>query len=73
MLDTAREAMFLVQDRSHEDLNHDRQLVLALIKDIEIVGVAVTQVAKQLVRIFQRYRGSKLLECATAWFMRSSP
>ena len=46
MLDACREAESFAQNRFREDLNCDRQLVLALIKDIEIVGEAATQVSE---------------------------
>ncbi len=44
MLDAACEALSFVQGRTRGDLDTDRQLVLALIKDIEIVGEAAAQV-----------------------------
>ncbi|MCY4496704.1 MAG: hypothetical protein OXC14_05400 [Rhodospirillaceae bacterium] len=40
MLDAAREAVSFTQGRTRGDLDNDRQLVLALIKEIEIVGEA---------------------------------
>ena len=46
MLDAAREAVSFVQGQSRSDLDIDRQLVLALIKDIEIVGEAATQITE---------------------------
>ena len=44
MLDAAREAVAFVRGRTRLDLNSDRQLVLALVKDIEIIGEAAYQV-----------------------------
>ena len=44
MLDAAREAVEFVRGRTRADLNGDRQLVLALVKDIEILGEAAYQV-----------------------------
>ena len=44
MLDAAREAVEFVRGRARVDLNGDRQLVLALVKDIEILGEAAYQV-----------------------------
>ena len=44
MLDAAREAVEFVRGRTRFALNSDRQLVLALIKDIEIIGEAAYQV-----------------------------
>jgi len=44
MLDAAREAVEFVRSRTRSDLNGDRQLVLALVKCIEIIGEAAYQV-----------------------------
>ena len=44
MLDAAREAVSFTRDRARGDLETDRQLVLSLIKDIEIVGEAAAQI-----------------------------
>ena len=46
MLDAAREAVSFVQDRTRGDMDIDRQLVLALVKDIEIVGEAATRITE---------------------------
>ena len=46
MLDAAREAVSFAESRTRGDLDRDRQLVLALVKDIEIVGEAATGVAE---------------------------
>jgi len=46
MLDAAREALGFVQGRHRADLNSDRQLVLALVKDIEIIGEAAFQTSE---------------------------
>ena len=40
MLDAAQEAVAFAQGRVRADLRIDRQLALALVKDIEIVGEA---------------------------------
>ncbi len=47
MLDAAEEAMAFAERRTRADLNTDRQLVLALVKDIEIVGEAAYQLSEQ--------------------------
>lgn len=44
MLEAAREAMSFARGRVRADLETDRQLVLSLVKDIEIVGEAAAQV-----------------------------
>jgi uncharacterized protein with HEPN domain len=45
MLDAANEIMSFARGRTRADLNIDRQLVLALVKDIEIIGEAAYQVS----------------------------
>ena len=40
MLEAAREAISFASGRTREDLDSDRQLVLSLVKDIEILGEA---------------------------------
>jgi len=40
MLDAAREALSFTRGRSRVDLDADRQLVLALVKEVEIIGEA---------------------------------
>ncbi len=47
MLDAAKEAMSFAQGRSRDELDHDRSLTLSLLKLIEIVGEAATQVSKE--------------------------
>ena len=44
MLEAAREAVSFARGRVRADLETDRQLVLSLVKDIEIVGEAAAQV-----------------------------
>jgi len=46
MLDAAHEAIEFVQGRTRVDLNGDRKLVLALVKDVEIIGEAAYQVSQ---------------------------
>jgi len=46
MLDAAREAVAFTQGRTRGDLDNDRQRVLALIKDITMIGEAARQVTK---------------------------
>jgi uncharacterized protein with HEPN domain len=47
MLDAAREALGFVRDRSRNDLDHDLQLVWALVKAIEIIGEATYQLSPE--------------------------
>ncbi len=46
MLDAAREAVSFAHGRVREDLETDRQLVLSLVKDIEIVGEAAAGITE---------------------------
>jgi len=45
MLDAIEEALSFVRDKDRKHLNQDRMLVLALIKDIEIVGEAASRIS----------------------------
>lgn len=45
MLDAAREAIAFTQDRARDDLRGDRMLLLAVIKDIEIIGEAASRIS----------------------------
>ena len=48
MLDAAAEAAAFITDRVVEDLSRVRLLLLALVKEIEIVGKAATQISAEL-------------------------
>ncbi|MFQ5974756.1 MAG: DUF86 domain-containing protein [Candidatus Hydrothermarchaeales archaeon] len=45
MLDSAREALLFVQNKSRSSLDSDRKLTLALVKSIEIIGEAASNVS----------------------------
>ena len=45
MLDAARDALSFIQGRTRADLDADRQLTLALVKAVEIIGEAAINVA----------------------------
>ena len=45
MLDAAREAASFAYGRVRSDLETDRQLILALVKDVKILGEAAAQIA----------------------------
>ena len=47
MLDAAREALSFVKGRGRLDLDANRQLTLAIIKDIEIIGEAASRVSAE--------------------------
>ncbi len=46
MLDAANEAMAFAGDASRQDLDVDRKLTLALVKEIEIIGEAAYQISE---------------------------
>ena len=48
MLDAALEVQQYVQSSKREDLNCDRKLVHSLVRLLEIIGEAATQVSKEL-------------------------
>lgn len=48
MLDAAREAMSFAAGRSRADLGRDRMLVLAIVKDVEIIGEAAARTTPAL-------------------------
>jgi uncharacterized protein with HEPN domain len=45
MQDAAIEAMSFIENRTRKDLDRDRMLALALVKDIEIIGEAAGRVS----------------------------
>ena len=47
MLDHAREAVAILEGRSREDLDRDRQLNLALVRLLEIVGEAANRMPSE--------------------------
>jgi uncharacterized protein with HEPN domain len=48
MLEAATEATAFIKGRALRDLNTDRMLLLALVKEIEIIGEAATQLSEEL-------------------------
>ena len=48
MLDAAREALSFLEERTLDDLQHDRMLALALVKELEIIGEAAGNVSKEV-------------------------
>lgn len=47
MLDAAREAILFARGRTLEDLRQDRMLLLSLVKEIEIIGEAASQISPE--------------------------
>ena len=59
MLEHAQEALAMLGDRSEADLAEDRVLELALVRLVEIVGEAASQVPRSFVKHIRRFRGEK--------------
>jgi uncharacterized protein with HEPN domain len=51
MLEAAQEAVSFAENKTRADLNIDRKLVLALVKDIEIIGEAAANVTAERRRV----------------------
>lgn len=47
IIDAATEALGFIRHRRREDLDHDRQLVWALVKAVEIIGEAAAQLSDE--------------------------
>jgi uncharacterized protein with HEPN domain len=47
ILDAGREALSFIEGRTREDLSRDRMLLLALIKEIEIIGEAASRISAE--------------------------
>ena len=65
MLDAAREALSFVAGRNSEDLGRDRMLVLALVKEIEIIGEAANGFQTNPGRLCRGFPGRKSSLCET--------
>lgn len=48
MRDAAREALSFASGRTRDDLETDRQLLLAIVKDVEIVGEAASRIGEEV-------------------------
>lgn len=46
MLDAANEALTFIQSRIRADLDNDRMLVLSLVRELEIIGEAASNVSR---------------------------
>jgi uncharacterized protein with HEPN domain len=61
MLDAAREALSFIAGRSSEDLSRDRMLVLALVKEIEIIGEAASRISDESRKALPRIPWPKIV------------
>lgn len=60
MLDHSREAVALIAGRTRADMDSDRQLNLALVRLLEIVGEAASRTTEDDRRLCPTYRGLRL-------------
>ena len=61
MLDAAREALSFVAGRNSEDLGRDRMLVLALVKEIEIIAEAASRISDESRKVLPRIPWPKII------------
>ena len=61
MMDAAREALSFVVGRNSEDLGRDRMLVLALVKEIEIIGEAASRISDESRKALPRIPWPKII------------
>ena len=61
MLDAAKEALSFISGRSSEDLSRDRMLVLALVKEIEIIGEAASRISDESRKALPRIPWPKII------------
>ena len=61
MLDAAREALSFIAGRSSEDLSRDRMLLLALVKEIEIIGEAASRISDESRKALPRIPWPKII------------
>ncbi|MEW6006503.1 MAG: HepT-like ribonuclease domain-containing protein [Stygiobacter sp.] len=47
MIDAAEEALSFVSDKSENEFNRNRMLVLSIIKEIEIIGEAASKISEE--------------------------
>lgn len=47
MLEAARDARSFAEGKTRQDLDEDRQMVLAVVKSMEIIGEAASQVSRE--------------------------
>lgn len=61
MLDAAREAVAFSDNRTVEDLARDRMFLLAVIKEIEIIGEAASRISEETRRQFPSVPWAKVV------------
>jgi uncharacterized protein with HEPN domain len=61
MLDAVQEALGFCASRTRNDLDRDRQLLLALVKDLEILGEAASRVSADTQRQWNRIPWAEII------------
>ena len=61
MLDAAKEAISFVEGHTRDDLDKNRQLTLALVKEIEIIGEAAINVTEAIQETFPQIPWSEII------------
>ena len=61
MLDAAEEAIGFAEGRSRTDLDHDRMLVLAIMKDIEIIGEGASKLSYEFRSLYPEIPWSRII------------
>jgi uncharacterized protein with HEPN domain len=61
MLDSAKETVDFAKDHKREDLDTDRQLMLAITKDIEIIGEAASKISDETQEKFSSIPWSSII------------
>jgi hypothetical protein len=69
MLDAAREAIEFAQNSRRQDLDSDRKLTLALVKDVEIMAKPPIKSRKIRGAPCRKFPGRILSACAIVWSM----
>ena len=61
MLDASKEALFFLAGKSKEDLETNRQLILSLVREIEIIGEAASKVSDETKTLFPKIPWAQII------------
>ena len=61
MLDAAKEALSFLEGRTFEDLRRERMFMLAVVKEIEIIGEAATRISEESRKTLPRVAWPKIV------------
>ena len=65
MLDAVKEALAFTINQNREDLDNNRMLTLAIVKELEIIGEAASNLPQSLKPVSLIFLGQILSGCAT--------